>query len=208
MDLRELAPKQNERMLIVGTTGSGKSELEKHLLRLYSRTIVIDPKLTLGSGERGGGHLPGYELAQTPRDLERLARRHEHVQYRPDMKYQNPEQWERVFDWVYRRGKTLLAIDELFDVHEWNRPPPSLRRIMTSGRELGLGFIGCTQRPRGIDRRIITESEIHAVFHLRDEDDRRFLRSRIGEGRLPAYGFWWTKDAEPFAPPAVKRLKL
>lgn len=208
MDLRELAPKSNERMLIVGTTGSGKSELEKALLRLYSNTIVIDPKQTLGSGERGGGHLSGYVLAKTPRELERLARRHDHTQYRPDVRYQNMEDWERVFDWVYRRGKTMLAVDELYDCHSWNRPPNSLRRIMTSGRELGIGFIGCTQRPRGIDRRILTEAEHFCVFHLRDPDDQRFLRPRIGNGRLPSYGFWYSVDREPFAEPAIKRLKL
>ena len=46
------------------------------------------------------------------------------------------------------------------------------------------------------------------MFHLRDPDDQRFLRARIGEGKLPSYGFWWSKDEEPFDPPAVKRLKL
>lgn len=207
-DLRDLAPLPNQRMLIVGTTGSGKSVLERHLLRLYSRSIVVDPKGTLGGGERGGGHLPGYELAKSPRELERLSRRHEHVQYRPEIRWQNQADWERIFSYIYRRGHTMLAIDELFDVHHWNRPPDSLRRCLTSGRELGIGFIGCTQRPRGIDRRIITESEIFAVFHLRDPDDRRFLQARIGPGRLPPYGFWWSKDAEPFAPPEVKRLHL
>jgi DNA helicase HerA-like ATPase len=208
MDLRELAPSPVQRMMIVGTTGSGKSVLERHLLKLYSRSIVIDPKLTLGSGERGGGHLPGYELARTPRELERMAGRHPHTQYRPEMRYQNPGDFERVFDWIYRRGSTMLAVDEVFDVHHHNRAPISLRRILTSGRELGIGFIGCTQRPRGIDRRLMTEAEIWAVFHLRDEDDRRFLRPRIGMGRLPSYGFWWSKDVEPFAEPVVKRLKL
>lgn len=207
-DLRQLAPKSNQRMLIVGTTGSGKSVLEQHLLRLYSRTVVVDPKQTLGSGERGGGHLSGYALAKTPMQLATLARRHKHVQYRPDVKYQNLGDYERVFDWVYRRGQMVLGIDELYDVHEWNRPPASLRRILTSGRELGLGFIGCTQRPRGIDRRIITESEVFAVFHLRDEEDRRYLRSRIGPGRLPAYAFWYTRDVEPFSPPSIKKLSL
>jgi hypothetical protein len=178
-------------------------------MRLYNRVIAIDPKQTLGGGgERGRGHLAGYELTKTPMQLERAARKHPYVQYRPEMRYQNPADWERVYDWIYRRGGTFVYTDEIFDIHHWSRPPNSFRRCITSGRELGIGMLHATQRPRGIDRRIITEAEHHYVFHLRDPDDQRFLRSRIGIGKLPSYGFWYTFDAEPFDPPAVKRLKL
>jgi DNA helicase HerA-like ATPase len=209
MDLRELAPTPSERGIIIGTTGSGKTTLATQLLRLYSRTVAIDPKQTLGAGgERRGAHLPGYELAATPRDLERLARRKEHIQYRPDLKHQNPDDWERIYDWIYRRGSTFVYTDEIFDIHHWSRPPNSFRRCITSGRELGIGMLHATQRPRGIDRRIITEAERFYVFHLRDPDDQRFLRSRIGIGRLPSFGFWYSLDREPFDEPAIKRLKI
>lgn len=207
-NLRDLAPAPNERGIIIGSTGSGKTTLARSILAQYRYVVAIDPKQTLGSGERGGGHLPGYALATTPRELERSARRYERVQYRPEMAYQNPDDWERVYNWSYRRGNHFSYTDELFDVHAWSRPPQSLRRILTSGRELGIGFLGATQRPRGIDRRLLTEAERYYVFHLRDPDDQRFLAARIGTGRLPPYGFWYSRDAEPFDPPAIRRLKL
>lgn len=208
MDLRELAPLPTERGVIIGATGSGKSTLARHIIALYRHVLVVDPKQTFGSGERGGGHLPGFALAKSPRELDRLGRRHERLQYRPDMDYQNPDDWERIYSWLYRRGNTYCYTDEAFDIHHYNRPPQSFRRCITSGRELGIGMLHATQRPRGIDRRILTEAERFFVFVLRDDDDRRFLSSRIGPGRLPGYGFWYTREAEPFAPPAVKRLKL
>lgn len=207
-DLRDIAPAPNERGIIIGQTGSGKTTLAVRLMACYRHVVAIDPKQTLGSGERGGGHLEGYELARTPQELERAGRKHGRIQYRPEMEYQTPEHWERIFNYLYRRGHHLTYVDELFDTHDNNRAPRSLRRILTSGRELGIGFLGATQRPRGIDRRIMTEAEHWYVFALRDPDDLRYLRARTGEGRLPDYGFFYTHDKAPFHAPAVKRLKL
>lgn len=208
MNLKEIAPLPSERGVIIGATGSGKTTLAKAILGLYRRTIAIDPKQTLGSGDRGGGHLAWYALARTPRELERLAKKVDHVQYRPEMKYQNPQEWERIYDWIYRRGNTFVYTDEIFDIHHWSHPPNSFRRCITSGRELGIGMLHATQRPRGVDRRILTEAERFYVFHLRDPDDQRFLKARMGEDRLASFSFWYTRDADPFDPPAIKRLKI
>jgi energy-coupling factor transporter ATP-binding protein EcfA2 len=209
MNIRDLAPRQDERMMVVGSTGSGKTTLATHLIGLYRNVIAIDPKQTLGSGgNRLGKGLAGYAIATTPEELGVVGRRHSLIQYRPDMRHQNPDDWERVYDWIYRRGNTMVYTDEAADVHHYSRAPISYRRCITSGRELGIGMIHATQRPRGIDRRVMSEAERWAVFHIRDEDDRRFIKSRIGEGRLPEYGFWYTRDREPFAPPAVRRLRI
>lgn len=209
MNLRDLAPSPDERGIIVGCTGCGKTTLATRMAAYYKRVIAIDPKGTLGGGgERWGKHLQGYELARTPRELERLGKKFERVQYRPEMNYQNPDDWERIFDWIFRRGKTLVWNDELADTHHANYPPPSLRRIITSGRELGIGHLGATQRPRNIEKRIMSEAERWYVFHLRDLDDRRLLKHRMGSGRLPTYGWWYSHDKEPFADPMVKRLRL
>lgn len=211
MKLRDMAPLPSERGFIVGTTGSGKTTLATRLLRYYSRVVAIDPKGTLGSGGDGSGrHLPGYDLAKTPRELEFRTARSDHVQYRPDMKFQTPEQWERIFDFLYRQGHRLIYNDELADVHHFNMAPPSLRRIITSGRELAIAHLGATQRPRQIDRRIMSEAERWYVFHLRDQDDIRLMRSlgRIGKQQLPEYSFWYTRDVSPFHPPAVRRIRI
>lgn len=208
-NLKDLVPDPSERGIIVGCTGCGKTTLATRMLHHYKRVVAIDPKGTLGSGgERWGRWLEGYELARTPKELERLGKKHMRVQYRPDMKFQTPDHWERIFDWLFRRGKMMVYNDELADVHSHNYPPTSLRRIITSGRELGIGHLGATQRPRHIDRRIMSEAERWYIFHLRDLDDRRLLKSRMGAGRLPEYGWWYSHDREPFDDPVVKRLKL
>lgn len=209
MNLRDLVPLPSERGIIIGATGTGKTVLGTRLIAYYRRVIAIDPKGTLGAGgERWGGHLRGYELASTPWELERIARKHDRVQYRPDMKFQNPDDWERVFSWIFRRGKTMVFTDEIADTHHHSFPPISLRRIITSGRELGIGHLGATQRPRHIDKRIMSEAERYYIFHLRDLDDRRLLKHRIGTGRLPSYAFWYSRDKEPFEDPIARKLRL
>ncbi len=208
MRLSELAPSPNERGLIVGTTGSGKSVLAKNLLSVYRYVLAVDTKQTLGSGDRGGGGMSGYALATSPGDLERMGKRYERLQYRPEFKFQNPDDLERIYSWVFRRGNTFLYTDELFDIHHFNVPPPSFRRCITSGRELGIGMLHATQRPRRIDPVVWTESEKFYVFKMRHPDDRRLLSGRIGDGALPPFGFFYTHDVEPFEPPVVRRLRL
>jgi hypothetical protein len=70
-------------------------------------------------------------------------------------------------------------------------------------------MITCTQRPRGIDQRILSESETLAAFRLRKADDRKTMMEYMGEEvlqRPPRYAFWVIK--EEWDNPRLMRLKL
>lgn len=208
MTIKDLLPSPRERAMLVGCTGCGKSVLGQRLIRHYPYVVAIDPKQTLGSGRRRGKGMEGFELVTTPSRLSGAGRRHNYLQYRPDMRYENPEDWERVFSWVWKRGNTMLYNDELADVMHHYMAPPSLRRCATAGREIGIGMISATQRPRGVEQRLLSEAEHWFVFHLRKPEDRKYLSERIGPGQLEPYAFWHSIDRQPFTEPRMLRLRL
>lgn len=209
MNLLEITPSETERGLVIGATGSGKTVLSRRLIQPFRYVVVIDPKATMGEGKRNGEPLPGFAMCRTPEELERAARKSDKLQYRPAPEYRDWIEYDRVYQWVYERGETMLYTDELFDTHNRNIAPPYLRACVTSGRELGISMLSATQRPRGIDRRLLTEAEHFYVFQLRDPDDQRFLKARIGPTRLRQYAFWYTVDrGGVLSPPRELRVKL
>lgn len=209
MNIQEIIPQETERGLIIGPTGSGKTVLARRLIQPFRYCVVIDPKSTMGEGKRNGEPLPGFKMCRTPEELGAAGKKHDKLQYRPSPEHRDWLEYDRVYQWIYDRGETMVYTDELFDTHNRNIAPPYLRACITSGRELGISMLSATQRPRGIDRRLLTEAEHFYVFQLRDEDDQRFLRSRMGKTRLRPFAFWYTLDKGGVPlPPRELRVKL
>lgn len=208
LTIRQLLPARTERMLIVGTTGCGKTTLARNLLSHshYPCILVIDPKCMYG-GKDGE---PGYRMVRRPADLSRIPSRERLIQYRPDEDHSTVWDYDEVYRWAYRRRDIMIYTDETFAVMHRTYSPDGLRACVTQGRELGVGMIFATQRPKGIDLRILTESELFAAFALRHRDDRKRVAEFMGEEvmqPLPRYAFWyWRVGIEGPSIPA--RLKL
>lgn len=206
-NLKAVRPKYDQRMILVGATGTGKTTLERELLRPLPEVIVIDSKCTYG-GKAGE---PGYELVHNPRQLKRLRASVTHIQYRPDENHQSVADYDAVYQWIYRRGEIMVGTDEAFLVHHGSYAPDWLRACVTCGRELGIGMITCTQRPRGIDLRLMTEAEIFVAFDLRHRDDRKRMAEMAGDEfmiRPPKHAFWVWKASPAGMVPALARLQL
>lgn len=204
-NLQQLRPKSNQRALITGATGTGKTTLARYLLADYPRIIVIDSKCTYG-GKVGE---PGYRLVHTPRELKGLRSSVDLIQYRPDETHQSVSDYDEVYKWCYRRQDLMIYTDEAFLVHHGSYAPDWLRACVTCGRELGIGMITGTQRPRGIDLRLMTEAEIFLSFELRHKDDRRRMAEMGGEEflvRPPKHAFWVWRAGD--RNPVLCRLKL
>lgn len=204
-NLKSLRPKPDQRMILVGATGTGKTTLARQLLRPFPSIIVIDSKCTYGghSGE------PGYHMVSTPRQLRGLRASVNFIQYRPDERHQSVADYDEVYQWCYRRQGIMVYTDEAFLVHHGSYAPDWLRACVTCGRELGIGMITGTQRPRGIDLRLMTEAEIFVAFDLRHRDDRKRMAEMGGDEfmeRPPKHAFWVWRAGDQH--PSLARLKL
>jgi len=61
-------------------------------------------------------------------------------------------------------------------------------------------MITCTQRPTGIDLRLLSEAEHYVCFRLRKENDRKRMAEVMGDKVVthPARGhaFWYMRDED------------
>lgn len=175
MSLLRLTPGQ--RMLIVGRTGSGKTQLLRWLLdgRLPTPAIVINTKgdeafddvtdVVVSDGrelwEQGNPWLtrdgnvnliPQPELAVNEAFLDDLLK----------------------FIFInYRRVSVL--IDEISMVTSTPRAGPGLTNILSRGRSRGITTVSAMQRPVGLPRPFLTETDRLAAFRLIDRRDREAL---------------------------------
>jgi hypothetical protein len=188
--------KANDRILLAGKTGSGKTYFAAHLLRPVTRLVVVDPKATLGSWPlqepRGfdwsnfGRGKPGrYRILPPITD--------------------DPEGWyEQLFEQLYGYGNLVLYIDEAYAVvPPGARPGKWLSAMYTRGRERGIGVWAATQRPAWIPLFLMSEADWLIVFRLNLELDRRRMATIAGDmvlRRIPdEHGFWLyhVEDEEP-----------
>jgi hypothetical protein len=204
-NLKQLRPKSDQRLIVVGATGTGKTTLVRQLLLPYKAVLVIDSKCTYG-GKKGE---EGYQMVTSPKALWGLRPSTTHIQYRPNERHQNVSDYDEVYRWCYRRHDIMVCTDEAFLVHHGSHAPDWLRACVTCGRELGIGMITGTQRPRGIDLRLLTEAEMFIAFDLRHRDDRKRMAEMGGDEfmqRPPRHAFWvWRAGDET---PQLARLKL
>lgn len=179
--------KANDRVLLSGKTGSGKTWLAEHLLIPVKRLIVVDPKATLGK----------WNLKEpTDRDLRRFDRGGV-GRYRvlPPIT-ESAELWyEQLFERCYDTGNLTVYIDEAYAVTPpGSKPSRWLTALYTRGRERGIGVWCSTQRPTWIPLFLISEADWIISFRLNIDDDRKRIASMAGSEVLQPinheHGFW------------------
>ena len=184
--------KTNERILIVGKTGSGKTYLAKYLTRQANRLIVLDAKATLSEW-----NLDPWDSVARGKLLN-----HEPVRIRVLPPYDGDitEHWESVLSDCYKAGNVVVYIDELYSICPPNQKPMNvLWSMYTRGRELGIGVWSSSQRPAWIPLFALSEAEHFFNFRLQLEEDRKRMAVFMGVEVLKTirdeHGFYYSKAA-------------
>lgn len=177
--LSELLPGRTDRAVFVGQTGSGKTTLAEFICASRPYVVALDTKGTM--------RWSGYQLVRRLRDLPRhgVAR----VIYRPIYaEAQDDDVIDGFFEWIFRRKRTTLYIDELAQITRGDQYPFHLGACFAQGRELGVEVFSSTQRPTRIPQIVLSESEHVYTFRLRlpQDRDRIFQTTGLHPARIAA----------------------
>lgn len=185
-------PRFDKRTAIIGSTGSGKTQLAFWLASVrhdparpfyifdFKGESLIEELEYLGAQEISiYGNLPSkpgiYILRPIPeRDDKAVAE----------------------FLWkIWAKGNALVWIDEGYMLGARN---PALNACLTQGRSKGIEMMILSQRPVWISKFVFSEANFFAVMNLTLEDDRKFVSGYVGGNKiqlLPKYhAYWYNAD--------------
>ena len=191
-DFSECIGSATERTVIVGRTGSGKTQQGAWLLSKapFDRMpwIIVDYKRDeILNGSRLIREIGYNDLPKHP------------GLYILHPEPSHDEQVDGYLSRVYRRGNTGLFLDESYMVPD----KKGLSAVLTQGRSLRIPVIALTQRPAWLSRFVFSEADHFSVFHLNDSEDRkkvgRFLPGGAADHPPPEFNSIWY---------SVKRNKL
>lgn len=174
--------RSNERVAIVGKTGSGKTYLAEKLAKPIKRLVVVDAKGKL----KGKFNTVDWDIQNPTKDKNFIALRNgENVRLRiPPLIADTKElskMYDKFFYLLYTIGNLTIYIDEVYGVI----PPRAtvttyLNALYTRGRELGISVWASTQRPSWIPLEMLSEADVFFVFKLQLPQDRKRMADVIG----------------------------
>jgi ABC-type dipeptide/oligopeptide/nickel transport system ATPase component len=190
----------DERVALVGTTGSGKTTLALVLLQYTNRLIVLDPKGNMSRAQK-----PEWRLDEwSEKAADQLAEGGGTVDKPLRLRIALPvgeEDWEPILRRLMQLRNVIIYVDEISGVAPTHVAKPFFKALYTRGREFGLGTWGAMQRPSGVPLVTLTESNWYYLFRTKLEADRERMAEFMGPKALivppDKYGCWYMNDQWP-----------
>lgn len=184
-------PRYDKRTAIIGSTGSGKTQLAIWLLS--TRDFHVRPCVIFD--------FKGDELIEAINPLEINV--YGNPPKKPGLYVVRPipERDDKAvteFLWkCWAQEELILYFDEMYMLGNRN---PALNACLTQGRSKHIEMIMLTQRPVWTSKFVFSEANFFAVMNLTLEDDRKFVSGYVGGTEinlLPRYhSLWYNADAQ------------
>jgi len=200
---------QNDRGVLIGKTGCGKTTLAKFLVEDYIKpySVTWNPKGSDNVFRWNQKHV------STLQELYDAADDDEHrIIYTPHpLVAEDEKTQEEFFYWIYENKNRRIYIDEATSIcYSANKVPRFLLAILNRGRERGISSLTATQRPSGVPMNILSESENYYVFKTLLPQDKQRVELITGisvedQNDLNDYEFYYFNVSRGLLP---KKLRL
>ena len=194
---------RDQRGIVIGRTGSGKTTLATQLISQFRPLLIIDPK----------GDFSAFEDERIYRESRpegvrhSIVRRRNIVQYSPHPENTELEDYNQVFREAFWSRRYFVYIDEASCVADSPmRYPKYLRYISQQGRSMGVGLLAVCQDPVNVPSFLFSQADHYYTFRIVMQSHLEKVESWIGREALipPAHphAFWYRNvgmdDAELF----------
>lgn len=168
--------RKSDRVIALGKTGSGKSQLLLHLWAIWQgQRLLVDVQDHYELGPDALAEKPEPCVAERVRDIDWRARTIRYVPRGTQTDYND------LYAAIYQRGKLMVLLDEAYGPTTANRCPTWLRRVVTQGRKRQILHMAASQRPANILPELINQSEHAFVFDVGGRpDDLDAIGLRMG----------------------------